>query len=216
MLNLAQLTPLAIGNVRAIYQHPQHADLLIKVIRAEAIARRWDAPGQWLKRLPRARHYSGFVRELKEYIAIQARYPQGVPPLARMTGIVETDLGLGLVCEKVVAPDGSMAPSLHAIYLRNGGASDWTDAALENLLADLLRYNVIVGDLHAGNIVFGSDSRGGERHLVLVDGFGEKNVLPRNSMSRWLNQRNTRRLYRRLRKILTRPTATWGGTVRDA
>ena len=76
MLKLAHLQPLAIGNVRAIYQHPLQADLLIKIVRAEAIARRWDAPGRWLKRLPRARHYGGFVRELKEYICIQARSPR--------------------------------------------------------------------------------------------------------------------------------------------
>jgi hypothetical protein len=215
MLKLAHLQPLAIGNVRAIYQHPLHADLLIKIVRAEAIARRWDAPGRWLKRLPRARHYIGFVRELKEYICIQARSPHGAAPIARMTGIVETDLGLGLVCEKVVAPDGSMAPSLHSIYLRNGGATEWTDAALQNFLNELLRYHVIVGDLHPGNIIYGSDSRGGP-HLLLVDGFGEKNVVPRNSMSRWLNRRNTLRLFRRLRRDLARPTSSWGPPVRDA
>jgi hypothetical protein len=216
MLKLAHLKPLAIGNVRAIHQHPQQADLLIKTIRAEALARRWDAPGRWLKRLPRARHYSGFVRELKEYIAIQARSPGGIPPIARMTGIVETDLGLGLVSEKVIAPDGAIAASLHTLYLRHGGATEWTDAALDRLLADLLRYNVIVGDLHPGNIVYGSDSRGGPPRLVLIDGFGEKNILPRNSMSRWFNRHNTLRLFRRLRKVLMRPTATWGPPVRDA
>ena len=186
---------MAVGNHRAVYQHPQHADLLIKVIPAAAIAQRWDAPGRWLKRLPRARQYSGFVRELKEYIAIQARAPQGAAPIARMTGIVETDLGLGLVCEKVIAADSSLAPSLHAIYLRNSGAAARTDGALDRLLAELLRYNVIVGDLHPGNIVYGSDSRGGP-HLLLIDGFGEKHVLPGNSMNRWLNRRNTLRLYR--------------------
>jgi hypothetical protein len=209
MLTLTHLQPLATGNIRAIYQHPLHADLLVKTIRAEAIARRWDAPGRWIKRMPRARHYVGFVRELKEYIALQARAPHGSPPIARITGIVETDLGLGLVCEKVVTPDGSLAPSLHAIYRRNGGASEWTDVALDRLLEELLRDNVIVGDLHAGNIVYGSDSRGGPR-LVLIDGFGEKNVLPRNSMSRWLNRHNTLRLFRRMRHILTRPVSTWG------
>lgn len=216
MLKLAHLKPLAIGNVRAIHQHPQEADLLIKTIRAEALVRRWDAPGRWLKRLPRVRHYSSFVRELKEYIAVRARSPQGIPPIARMTGIVETDLGLGLVSEKVVAPDGGIAQSLHTIYLRNGGATGWTDTALDCLLAELLRYNVIVGDLHPGNIVYGSDSRGGPPQLVLIDGFGEKNILPRNSISRWLNSRNTRRLFRRLRKVLMRPTATWGPPAREA
>lgn len=215
MLSLANQPPLAIGNLRAIHQHPQHADWLIKTLRPEAVARRFEAPGRWLKRLPRARQYTGFVRELKEYAALVARAPQGgIAPVARILGIVETDLGLGLVSEKIVDADGALAPSLHAIYRRNGGATEWTDAALDTLLEELLRFNVIVGDLHASNIVHGRDSRGGAPRLLLVDGFGEKNFVPLNSMSRWLNQRNTRRVYRRLRKILMRPVASWGPPVR--
>jgi hypothetical protein len=214
MLSLAHQSPLALGNLRAIHQHPLHPELLIKTLRAEAVARRYDAPGRWLKRLPRARQYTGFARELTEYMALVARAPSGVAPVARMVGIIETDLGLGLVSEKIVDAHGTMAPSLHAIYRQNGGASEWTDAALDKLLDELLRFNVIVGDLHASNIVFGVDSRGGAPRLILVDGFGEKNILPLKSISRWLNQRNTRRVYRRLRNLLLRPVSSWGPPVR--
>jgi hypothetical protein len=214
MLTLAHQSPLAIGNLRAIHQHPLQPALLIKTLRPEAVARRYDASGRWFKRLPRARQYTGFVRELKEYMALLAREPHGIAPVARMVGIVETDLGIGLVSEKIVDASGALAPSLHAIYRHNGGASEWTDAALDKLLEELLHFNVIVGDLHASNIVYGSDSRGGAPRLLLVDGFGEKNLLPLKSISRWLNQRNTRRVYRRLRKILTRPVSSWGPPVR--
>jgi len=214
MLTLAHQPPLAIGNLRAIHQHPLEPQLLIKTLRPEAVARRYDAPGRWFKRLPRARQYTGFVRELKEYMALLARAPHGIAPIARMVGIVETDLGVGLVSEKVVDAHGALAPSLHALYRQNGGASAWTDAALDALLEQLLRFNVIVGDLHASNLVYGSDSRGGAPRLILIDGFGEKNLLPLKSLSRALNQRNTRRVYRRLREILTRPVASWGPPVR--
>ena len=214
MLILAHQPPLAIGNLRAVHQHPEHPQLLIKTLRPEAVARRFDAPGRWYKRVPRARQYTGFVRELNEYVALAARAPQGIAPVARMVGIVETDLGIGLVSEKIVDAHGALAPSLHAIYRQNGGASAWTDAALDTLLDELLRFNVIVGDLHASNIVYGTDSRGGAPRLVLVDGFGEKNLLPLKSLSRWLNQRNTRRVYRRLRQVLTRPVSSWGPPVR--
>jgi PhoP regulatory network protein YrbL len=214
MLTLAHQSPLALGNLRAIHQHPLHAQLLIKTLRPEAVARRYEAPGRWLKRLPRARQYTGFARELKEYMALVARAPIGIAPVARMVGIVETDLGLGLVSEKIVDANGAIAPSLHAIYRQNGGASAWTDAALDKLLEELLRFNVIVGDLHASNVVFGSDSRDAAPRLILVDGFGEKNVLPLKSVSRWFNQRNTQRVYRRLRTILLRPVSTWGAAVR--
>jgi hypothetical protein len=201
MLELAQLVPLKTGNVRAVYQHPREPPLLVKVIRREAYERRW-ARGRWWKRLPRALHYAGYVRELKEYIALQARAPDRHAPIARTVGIVETDLGLGLVSEKVVDASGALAPSLHAIFLQHGALPAWAADALENFREELLRDNVIVGDLHAGNIVHGSDSRGVPPRFILVDGFGEKNVIPFNSMSRGRNARHTAHQFRRLQREL--------------
>ena len=201
MIELSSSTPLAIGQLRKIYQHPSDADLLVKVLRPEAVRARWGGARRWYKRIPRALHYTGFVRELKEYIAIQARTPDANPPIARIVGIVPTDLGLGLVSEKVRGDDGAPGPTLAKIYEQNGGYAPWLEDALAVFLRDLQAANVIIGDLHAWNIVYGSDSRGGPR-LVLVDGFGEKNIVPRNSMSRLLNQYNNRRLYWRMRKQL--------------
>lgn len=206
MLELADLAPLITGNVRAVYQHPLHAELLVKVIHSDALERRWGR-GRWWKRLPRTLQYTGFARELKEYIALRARAPDALAPVARMVGIVDTDLGLGLVSEKVVDRDGRLAPSLHAICRGRSATPDWAETALARFLDELLRCNVIIGDLHAGNIVHGSDSRGGEPRFILVDGFGEKNVVPFNSMSRWRNRRHTEHQYRRLRAELAQLAA---------
>jgi len=77
MIELRTRTPIAIGQLRQIFEHPSDPGLLIKVVRPEAIAARWGGARRWYKRIPRALHYTGYVRELKEYIAIQARAPQG-------------------------------------------------------------------------------------------------------------------------------------------
>lgn len=209
MLALAHLPPIAIGHQRAVHQHPERDDLLIKTMRPEAVARRWNARGRWLKRLPRARHYGSFLRELKEYIAAFARVPDADPPIARMLGLIETDLGLGLVCEKVRGPDGATARTLHALYREHGGAPPWAADALEEFVQALLRYNVIVGDLNAANLVYGSDSRGGPR-LLMVDGFGEKSAIPLSSMSPLINRHFIRRRYRRMLGHLARPISEWG------
>ena len=119
-----------------------------------------------------------------------------------MIGIVETDLGLGLISEKVVGTDGALAPTLAAIYEPAGFTAD-LDAALEVFLDGLLKANVIAGDMHAWNIVYGSDSRGGPR-LVMIDGFGEKHTIPLSSMSRAINRYRTLRLYRRMLAQLER------------
>ncbi len=201
LLRLAGREPLAVGHLRYVFQHPGNRDELIKVMRADAVASRWNRKGRWAKRLPRTRHYIGYLRELKEYIAARAR-SNGEPPIARMVGLVETDLGIGRVSEKVVGVDGSLAPTLAAVYER-GSCTPALEAALDTFLGGLLDCNVIVGDMHAWNIVLGSDSRGGPR-LVMIDGFGEKHAIPISSMSRAVNRYRTKRLYKRMLAQLER------------
>jgi len=202
-LQLKTAPVLATGQLRQIYQDPLDPRMLVKVLRADAIERRWGGRARWYKRLPRALHYGGFVRELKEYISTRARQPECDAPIARVVGIVDTDLGLGLVSEKVIAPDGGLAPTLASLYERERGFSASIDRELARFLDGLLACNVIVGDMHAWNIVFGSDTRGSERFL-LVDGFGEKHLIPITSMSRRFNAHNTRKLYRRMREQVSR------------
>ncbi|MEO6688173.1 MAG: YrbL family protein [Dokdonella sp.] len=202
-LHLMDAPVLTTGQLRQIFQDPRDPRMLIKVLRADAIERRWGGRARWYKRLPRTLHYGGYVREFKEYIATRARKPELEAPIAHVVGIVHTDLGLGLVTEKVQAADGGLAPTLAALYERERGFSPAIERALARFLDDLLACNVIVGDMHAWNIVHGSDSRSGER-FVLIDGFGEKHLVPLASMSRRFNARNTRKLYRRMREQLQR------------
>ena len=196
-LRLTGETPLAVGHLRSVYQHPQHRDELIKIMRADVVATRWDGRGRWLKRLPRTRHYVGYLRELKEYIAARARAPGIDPPIARMIGVVDTDLGLGVVSEKVLDAQGALAPTLAVMYERARGFTPAMNVALDVFLEGLLACNLIVGDMHAWNIVHGTDSRGGPR-FVMIDGFGEKHAIPLSSMSRTINRYRTKRLFARM------------------
>jgi hypothetical protein len=195
-LEVARETPIAVGHLRSVYQHPHDASALIKVMRADAVETRWNAPGRWAKRLPRARHYVQALRELKEFIVARARAPEIDVPIARMLGLVDTDLGLGLISEKVVDASGALAPTFASVYAKKGMTPE-LDAALATFARDLLAANVIVGDMHAWNIVYGSDSRGGPR-LVMIDGFGEKHAIPMSSMSRTINRHRTKRLLKRM------------------
>jgi hypothetical protein len=197
-LRLAHREPLAVGRLRCVYQHPSRPDCVIKTVRADAIGRRWGPAAPWYKRFVRTRQYTVFARELNEYLAVHALHPGSNPPIARLLGIEETDLGLGLVAGKVRDDHGAMAPTVAALCQDRGRIEPWLDAALAAFLDALLDHGVIVGDLHAWNIVHGTDARGGPR-LVLVDGFGEKNFIPRNSLSARTNARHTRRLYERMR-----------------
>ena len=117
-------------------------------------------------------------------------------------GLVDTDLGLGLISEKVVDASGALAPTFASVYAK-AGLTPELDAALAEFSHDLLAANVIVGDMHAWNIVYGSDSRGGPR-LVMIDGFGEKHAIPISSMSRTINRYRTKRLLKRMMEQVKR------------
>lgn len=193
MLALRHATPTATGHLRAVYAHPERPEWLVKVMLPEAIDRYRRAV--WYERLARTGPYRGFVREFKEFLA--SRHTAGGPsPLARVIGLAETDLGPGLVVEKVTAADGSLAPTLDA-WVRRDGFTPAVAAALDAFLAAMLEHNVIAGDLHAWNVVYGSDSWGGPR-LVMIDGFGEKNVIPHCSMNRRHNAARTRHKFDRM------------------
>jgi hypothetical protein len=210
-MKLSQLAPLATGHLRAVFAHPDNPDWLVKIMRPEVVVQRWGGWRRWPKRLPRARHYSSYLREIKEYIAIMARHPDGDPPLVRLRGIVETDLGLGLVMERINDPEGRLAPNLHDVLRAERSMSPWLEAELEKLFVGLQRHDVVLGDMHPGNVVYGRPPGGGERRLIVIDGFGEKHLVPYCSMSRqfnhWHNLRMFARLRRKLGGVLTGPGA---------
>ncbi|WP_426702316.1 YrbL family protein [Rhodanobacter sp. Col0626] len=203
MLQFRHIKPIASGQHRLVFQHPDVPGSLVKVMRPELVERNSrDEP--WYRRLARTGPYRGFVREFNEYLASR-HASTGLSPLARVLGLVETDLGPGLVVEKIASDDGALAPNLDA-WIRHHGLTDDMRAALDRLLAQLLEHNVIAADLHAWNLVC-EEKPGEPLRLVMIDGFGEKNFIPLRSMSRRNNTARTRSKFRRmLARIATSPT----------
>jgi len=195
MFRLADAKPIATGHVREVYQHPDDNDLLIKVISGASIEERWNrAP--WYRRLARSGPYKDFVREFREYVTGVYTGGYDTSPIARVVGLEMTDIGLGQIVEKVRTPDGKLAPTLHDWVAREGFSAT-VQSELERFYARLLSHNTIAADLHAWNVVYGEDSRGGPR-LVMIDGFGEKNIVPHCSMNRAHNASRTKKKYERM------------------
>lgn len=118
MLQLRQTKPIASGKHRLLFQHPDDAARLVKVIRPEIVDLR-GRDGPWYRRLARTGPYRGFAREFNEYLVY--RYAsKDLSPLACVTGLVDTDMGLGLVVEKICAADGGLAMDLEAWVRRDG------------------------------------------------------------------------------------------------
>jgi hypothetical protein len=198
-LALKNSTPLVSGSRRRVFRHPTEPGLLVKVLISELGAEiPLGIPGLHIRR-PNEMVRS-FRREFGEYLRVRAKIPSGPIPIVRVFGVVETDIGTGLVVERISARDGGLAPSLKT-HVRKHGFDPELERSLYALRDALIRLDIVAGDINTNNIVVGSDEAGVPR-LVVVDGIGDKTFLPINSLSSWMNrlshQRRFDRVIRRL------------------
>jgi hypothetical protein len=84
-----------------------------------------------------------------------------------------------------------------------GRFNDEVRADLDAFFAWMLASPVVLGDVHIGNLVYGHDPGVGN-FFVIVDGIGDKNVIPLNSLSPVLNRMSKRRRIRRIEAKIAR------------
>lgn len=190
---LSGAQPLARGRCRAVYRHPENPRWLIKIIRP-------DGPPHdpWYKARRRYGPFLPTLRELKEFLSIHARRPEDQALIENIVGFVQTDFGLGFIVEMLSGPAGDPAPTVAALVGR-GGFGPAERSALDTFFIRLMDSSLIVGDLHLRNVVYAHDARTGESRFVLVDGIGDKLLIPFNTMSRTFNRWTKRRRIRRMR-----------------
>ena len=196
---LKDTTPIAKGGVRLVYPFPGNPDLLVKVMRPEVVAGRYGESGTWFRRNRRYGPYILFMREIREYVAACASQKSGTASFVhKITGLVDTDLGLGLVMEAARDAEGHLAPTA-AKLIFEGRYDDRAAAALERFLADILESNVVFADLHERNIVY-ARGKDGEDRFIMIDGLGSSTFLPFKTWIRAINLRSKRKRIDRLRK----------------
>lgn len=197
IFSLKDQKPVAKGRMRYVYPHPHDPRLVIKVIRPDVIDERWGSGQAWYKARRRFGQYISYMREIGEYIATYQKYGYSLPFTQKVVGLAETDLGLGLVLEAIRDSNGNLAPSLPTLIER-GQFNDEAKAALETFIQQVLDSNVIVADLHGGNIVYACDDEGAH-HFIMIDGLGLSNILPLKSIFPSLNRKSKLRHILRLR-----------------
>lgn len=205
-LAVRHLEPAAIGRQRYVFVHPSDPGLIVKVPTEGYVDRRSGKTGKkykrWHRRRLRSRHNLVYLREIREHLALRAAASELPPHVQVIVGLVETDMGLGLVSRAVRGRDGELAPTL-ATLLGDGRFDDKARRKLDAFFAWLLESPVVVGDLNVGNIVYGHDPAFGD-HFVIIDGLGDKNVIPLNSVSPLLNRMSKSRRIDRLHADIAR------------
>jgi hypothetical protein len=206
LLHLKHLQPVAIGRQRYVFVHPDDPGLIVKVVTEAYVARRSDKGGRpykrWHKNYIRARHHQVFQREINEQLALRAA--EGTLPqyLQEIVGFAETDVGMGVVSRSVRDRRGNLAPTLRTL-LEAGRFDDSARRHLDDFFDWLLRSVVVIGDLNAGNLVYGYDDAHGD-HFVVIDGIGDKNIIPLSSISMRLNRMSKERRIQRINEEIAR------------
>jgi hypothetical protein len=88
-----------------------------------------------------------------------------------------------------------MAPTLAMLASRDGVTPELLQK-LAQFEAELIKYDIVVGKLHAHNLVLAV--RDGEERFVVIDGYGETALIPIHTWSTRINTAHTRSRLRRL------------------
>jgi hypothetical protein len=204
-IDLKDQTASASGSLQHVFAYPGRDDLLIKVVRKNFAESKWTGWRGWLKRRRRLGVLTSALRTITEHLAMRNA---GLFPgrhLQEFVAVVETSEGIGIVVRAVRGRDGGYAPTLRTL-LEQGRFTRETQALLDEFADWLISSPLIVGDLHVGNVVLAFDEEHGER-LVLIDGMGEKNLVPLNTFFPGLNRSNTRDRLKRMREVIARRLA---------
>jgi hypothetical protein len=201
---------LARGTTKLVYAHPFQSRHLIKVIRPDFIiyaqgCSRIPGTGKWLRQsIPLHQRYADFAIEVYEYLNIRSRSDEPVPCIQSIIGFTETDLGLGLVVEKLCDPDGELAPTVASLVMAHGFTEELI-ALWKVYFEMMLRLNVVSQDWHLSNLVCATDENQ-RRRIVLIDGLGDRSLL--RLRSRWplLNRVSLHRKGQRALRQMKNPT----------
>lgn len=202
IIHLKDTQPIAQGRMRLVYDYPGDPDLLIKVIRPDAIDSRWGEGQPWYKTKRRHGHYISYLREIDEYIALYSSEGCRSSFTQKVHGLVETDLGLGLVIYAVRDRQGNLAPTLTTL-VRSGTFDAKASTALEEFFDLLIASDVIIADLHGGNLVYTWTQERGD-HFVMIDGLGLSTIAPFKAIFRSVNRRSKLKRIEKLRLRMER------------
>lgn len=189
--SVKDLTLLAQGGSRFIYQHPERPDEIIKVLKMPRTrsGSRWQ---RWYHERKYQFKMQRFLREVREYIWVSVRQDDPIQDhVPAFTELVMTDRGFGMATQKLSVDGDQLAPTLSSL-LKSHQFTRAHAEALQTFAENLVASPVVVGDLNAKNMVFVPEVAHRWR-CFLVDGMGDSTFFPvqhwRPSLNRWQKRR---------------------------
>lgn len=195
MILVRNLELLGQGTQKLVYKHPSDTHKIIKIMKPEHAT---SNGGRKRQHHLRAHHsqgiYKQFRREILQYLQLcknNYSLQRFTFPMETVYGFITTDKGLGLVTEKVLDPNGS---TMTLYELSNTNLFNDTHAkALDKFFDECCELHVVLGEVNIAGIMY-TEHRQGIPEFVLVDGIGEKLLIPFRAMSKTINSRNVRKI----------------------
>lgn len=199
MLEVHRLKLLGQGTQKLVYEHPSDPDKVIKVMKPENATPDGGRANQHYLRSHRSQGiYRQFRRELLQYLQLcKNSYSdhQFIFPIETVFGFTATDQGLGLVTEKIISPNG-LPISLNELSQKKMLEAKHMEA-LKTFFNKCCEMHVVFGEVNIAGIMYTEQRQRGPE-FVLVDGIGEKLIIPFRSMSKTVNTRNIRKVEKKI------------------
>lgn len=193
------LTILGQGTQKFVYEHPSDFDKVIKIMKPINATHDGGRANQHYLRSHRSQGiYRQFRRELLQYLQLcKNTYNQNVFtfPIENVYGFIPTDQGLGLVTEKIISPNG-LPISLNELSQKKM-LEDKHIEALKVFFDKCCEMHIVFGEVNIAGIMY-TEKRQGVPEFVLVDGIGEKLIIPFRAMSKTVNTRNIRKVEKKI------------------
>lgn len=191
-VELAHVTPLLHSKTRMVFEHPLDPNLLIKVHKSRKNLAEARGVRVWMANVEDHFQYStGILRDLTQFVESRYRdYGRVTEYIAPIYGVIDTDLGLGLLVAAARDSAGLIAPTVRTL-LDDGRMTAGRAKALKLMLDAIVETELVIGDLNLENIVLDKADSPDERFLI-IDGLGERTFFPVQHWFKFLSARQKR------------------------
>lgn len=197
MLRLKHSRPLFVGGTRYCFQHPQHANRCIKVLRPDRTGAARKVLRRDFKRYLPERYLDDQLKEIKAYRELLTRASEQLwRHVPRYHGTEETDMGTGIVTQLMRNADGTWPMNLEQLLPE--GMTPELESGIERFVLAVAELRILSRDLLPHNIIAVEES--GEYRVMLVDGIGNAEAIPVSTWSAYFAGRKTARKIARFRQ----------------
>ncbi|MCE8418891.1 PhoP regulatory network YrbL family protein [Rhodovulum sulfidophilum] len=177
------------GNKRALFLIDGYPDVVVKVVLPREGGTNMAGSKRLLRRFLPSTNYRFLFREYKCYLTAKLAQAgqSGALPIIELRGLVQTDLGPGMIEELIKDGEGNPGTSLRQMIQRKMFQEHHLEL-LNDFVRRIFAWRVRANDLNPSNILFGQ--RAGISQFVLVDGLGDSHLIPVRTWSGHLNERS--------------------------